>query len=120
VTFQNVETAPRTDYVGLGEGEYIQLLPGAKAREARDARLNHCNKIEQWDGPVFALCTTSYGTWNGSREPKYLGDSESILIATKDAWIEHAVWLDGVREELAEKEAKYAAKPESWIEGAIN
>lgn len=61
VTFQNTESDPRTDYHGLAEGEYTQLLPGKDAREARDSHLNHCNHIADYPGPVFAVWTSAFG-----------------------------------------------------------
>jgi hypothetical protein len=60
VTMQNVERG-QGDYLGLGEGEYSELLPGDKARERRDARLNHCNSIAEHSGPVFELLANQYG-----------------------------------------------------------
>lgn len=54
-TFQNIERDGLTDYIGLGEGEYQELLPGDKAREARDARLNHLNAIREWNGQVWKV-----------------------------------------------------------------
>jgi hypothetical protein len=62
VTMQNVERDPRCDYVGLGEGTYQELLPGNKARERRDARLNHCNHIVEWDGNVYEAFASRYGS----------------------------------------------------------
>jgi hypothetical protein len=60
VRMQNVERG-QGDYVGLGEGEYTELLPGNKARERRDAHLNHCNAIAEYSGPVFDLFANRYG-----------------------------------------------------------
>jgi len=61
VRFQNVETNPLADYVGLADGEYVRLLPGIAARQAREARLNHCNAIQEYAGPVFETLTSQYG-----------------------------------------------------------
>ena len=77
--FQNVETDPRSDYVGLGEGEYVEILPGQKARTARDARLNHLNGLEEWTGPVFKV---ERPQWNDS---KYVGSAEEAN-ALKAKW----------------------------------
>jgi len=54
-TFQNVERNSLCDYIGLGEGEYTELLPGAKAREAKFAHLNHLNKVAEYTGQVWAV-----------------------------------------------------------------
>ena len=59
-TFQNVETDSRFDYVGLGKGEYQELLPGLAAIQARDAHLNHLNALREWTGPVFRLAFIYY------------------------------------------------------------
>ena len=66
VRFQNVETDPRCDYVGLADGEYTELLPGIEARRARDSRLNHCNDIAEWTGPVFRVDLSAFGRPLGS------------------------------------------------------
>jgi len=119
VKMQNVETDPRVDYVGLGVGEYLELLPGSAARERRDARLNHCNAIAEYDGPVFAVLTTQYGNWNPERKPHYSPskeDVEAYIKAQRDA---HDKWLDDCEKELAQYEAAYAKKPEQWRAGAI-
>lgn len=55
VEMQDVETDPRIDYVGLAETSTVYLWPGTKTRNERDSRLNHCNKIVEYDGPVFAI-----------------------------------------------------------------
>ncbi|GAH44763.1 unnamed protein product, partial [marine sediment metagenome] len=60
-TFQNVERDPRCDYVGLAQGEYVELLPGKLARQARDASLNHLNSILLWRGEVWAVIDTQCG-----------------------------------------------------------
>lgn len=39
----------------LAPGEYVELLPGNLARERRDARLNHCNGIVEYKGPVYSF-----------------------------------------------------------------
>lgn len=54
-TFQNTESNPLTDYHGLADGEYTELLPGTKAREAKFAHLNHLNKIAEYTGQVWAV-----------------------------------------------------------------
>ena len=91
VRFQNVETDPRCDYVGLAEGEYTELLPGDLARRERDRRLNHCNAISEWTGNVYRLDTGQYGhannrpTWYGYRE-----DADAAVAAflkKRDDWI---------------------------------
>lgn len=62
VTFQNTESDPLTDYHGLADGEHVLLLPGKEARAARDARLNHCNGITEYDGHVFAASYVPVGS----------------------------------------------------------
>jgi len=119
VRMQNVETDPRVDYVGLGEGEYLELLPGDAARERRDARLNHCNAIAEYDGPVFAVMTTQYGVWNPERKPHYAtskADADTYIKAQRDA---HDKWIDDCEKEQALYEAAYAKKPEQWRAVAI-
>jgi hypothetical protein len=61
-TFQNVERDGLTDYIGLGIGEYRELLPGNKAKEARDAHLNHLNAIEEYQGPVYSVSNLQRGS----------------------------------------------------------
>ena len=119
VRMQNIETEPRADYVGLGQGEYIELLPGDAARERRDARLNHCNAIAEYDGPVFAVLTTQYGNWNPERKPHYAtskADADTYIKAQRDA---HDKWIEDCEQEQARYEAAQAAKPEDWRAGAI-
>lgn len=55
VEMQDVETDPRFDYVGLKETTTVYLMPGKITREKRTARLNHCNRIAEYTGNVFAL-----------------------------------------------------------------
>lgn len=75
-TFQNVERDPRFDYIGLGDGEYQELLSGDKARQARDAHLNHLNDIKEWTGEVWEV------TWH-NHNPQYVTskDATNELIA---------------------------------------
>lgn len=61
VTMQNVERGPG-DFLGLGEGEYTELVPGADARGRRDARLNHCNRVAEHTGPVYRAAFRPYAT----------------------------------------------------------
>ena len=76
VRMQNVETDPRCDYVGLAEGEYTELMPGNKARERRDSRLNHCNGIAEWTGPVY--CVTVYQFNRPRQWPEYAGNHTEV------------------------------------------
>jgi hypothetical protein len=55
VEMQDVERNPMTDYVGLADTSTVYLWPGNKTRQERDSRLNHCNKIVEYTGNVFAL-----------------------------------------------------------------
>lgn len=118
VTFQNVETDPRSDYVGLADGEYTQLLPGNKAREARDARLNHCNAITEWNGPVFEVFTTTCG--NMKSDPVFVSCQESADLTVELARREHAQWVSDCAKERDLYAAKLAANPsETWRAGSI-
>lgn len=118
VTFQNVETDPRCDYVGLGEGEYTQLLPGYKARQARDARLNHCNRIVEHTGSVYALYVTSYGSWR--TDATYHADVNSLHAAVETARASHVKWLADVERERNQHVECLKLKPEdTWRVGSI-
>ncbi len=97
----------------------MSRIPGDAAREKRDARLNHCNAIAEYDGPVFAAITTQYGNWSTDRKPHYAtskDDAEAYIKAQRDA---HDKWIADCEKELAQYEAAFAAKPESWRAGAI-
>lgn len=76
VTMQNIDRDPRCDYIGLGEGEYTELVTGTDARARRDAHLNHCNAIAEYSGPLYRLTEYRYGhVW----EPiKYVGTEGDI------------------------------------------
>lgn len=39
----------------LEPGEYTELVPGSDARARRDARLNHCNAVTEYTGPVYRV-----------------------------------------------------------------
>jgi len=119
VRMQNVETDPRCDYVGLAEGEYRELLPGAAARARRDAKLNHCNAVVEWTGPVFAVLTSSYGHWDTSRSPKYAGSLAEANAYVADARAAHQKWLADCESELTFLETKYAADPTEWRAGSV-
>jgi hypothetical protein len=118
VTMQNVETDPRSDYVGLAEGQYVELMPGARARAARDAHLNHCNNIVEYRGPVYALFATRYGDWE--TEPIYC---QTYTEAEGNAAIargEHEQWLRDVRA----AQQRYIARLETdagqnWLQSSI-
>jgi hypothetical protein len=117
VTFQNVETDPMIDYVGLGEGEYSQLLPGNKARESRDAKLNHCNAIVEYTGPVYAAYTTSYGTMREA--PMYFGDVDALHTHIASRKAEHDKWISDCQQELARLQSEQDLKYQGWRESAI-
>lgn len=118
VTMQNTERDMGDGHY-LAEGEYTELLPGNKARERRDARLNHCNRIEEWTGPVYALYTTHYGVWSANRDALYFGDVIELEKAVKKAYGDHLQWLAQVRETLVLHRKRYEQKQESWIASAI-
>ena len=115
VTFQNVERG-QGDYIGLGEGEYTQLLPGNKAREARDAHLNHCNAIQEWSGQVWEVFTTSYG--NMKQHPVYVSTEESAELTVEVSRREHKEWLDKVAQSR-EMYAQKVSQGQEWAKGSI-
>jgi len=53
-TMQNTEHDQGDGYY-LADGEYTELVPGAEAKDRRDSRLNHCNRIAEYVGPVWAV-----------------------------------------------------------------
>ncbi len=55
VTLQDVEVDALTDYHGLKDSETTYIMPGEDARQCRDRALNHCNRIEEHTGPVWAI-----------------------------------------------------------------
>ena len=117
VTFQNVEHG-QGDYIGLGEGEYVQLLPGNKAREARDAHLNHCNAIQEYTGDVWEVYTTHYGHMR--QHPVYVSCRESADLTVELARLEHSKWLQDVATSREKYAAGLLAKPnETWRNGSI-
>lgn len=110
VRFQNVETDPRCDYVGLGEGEYTQVLPGNKAREARDACLNHCNGVSEYHGRVYALFVTQYGQMRET--PEYFdGNMEGLFAAVSSRFAQHEKWMTDCAKELAIYQTRYEKTP---------
>lgn len=107
VTFQNVETDPRCDYVGLGEGEYVSLLAGREARQAREAHLNHCNRIQEYDGPVYRLTLHEYGHANG-QAVLYASESE-VENALAKFRTDEITWREAVRREGESHDTKAEA-----------
>jgi hypothetical protein len=85
---QNVERD--VDYIGLADGEYEELLPGSKARERRDATLNHCNSIREYVGPVWEVQVHKYRSeigekfWARSEE-----DVQAIVIKARTEQQQH-------------------------------
>lgn len=118
VRMQNTERDMGDGYY-LADGEYIEVLPGSAARERRDARLNHCNAVEEWTGEVFAVLTSSYGHWDTSRKPLYTVSETDAKIMVDRARATHDKWLAECEKALAQHEEKYLQKPESWRQGAI-
>jgi len=55
VELQDIERDYRTDYIGLAETSTVYLFDGVKAKRERDSRLNHCNKIVEYTGNVYAV-----------------------------------------------------------------
>ena len=119
VRFQNVERDPRTDYIGLAEGEYTELLRGSAARRARDAHLNHCNGIAEHKGPVYQLAVWELG--NGPRPAKMYGipqyyNSEGEARTGATRFEREGV---GYIAKCLEQAAKYEAyNPEKFIRDA--
>jgi hypothetical protein len=118
VRSQNIERDPRCDYVGLGEGEYTQLLPGSETRKLRDARLNNCNAITEYDGPVFEVRTSSYGSEDVTHKGYFATGAEAQAAAEVER-AKHDKWIADVKSELANHIRSNEAKPEQWREGAI-
>lgn len=54
VTLQNY-SRDQGDGMYLEEGESVELMPGKKAREYRESRLNRCNRIVDYNGDVFRV-----------------------------------------------------------------
>jgi hypothetical protein len=119
VTMQNVERNPMFDYVGLGDGEYTQLVTGTEARNRRDARLNHCNRIQEWNGPVFAVLTSQYGNFDTSRRPVYFGSQEDVDTYILSEQNKHVLWISDVVRELNKHILAQVEKPEDWRASAI-
>jgi hypothetical protein len=91
VTMQNIERGPG-DYLGLGTGEYAELLPGNKARERRDAHLNHCNRITEYTGPVYELLANEYGH-NPIKSKGYYSTTDEVLRAADKFKAKHVQWV---------------------------
>lgn len=62
VTMQNTSRDQGDGYY-LEEGEYVELVPGDEARQRRDARLNHCNSIQEYNGPVYCVYVPGKNHW---------------------------------------------------------
>jgi hypothetical protein len=91
LTMQNVETDPRCDYVGLGEGEYTVLVPGANARAERESRLNHCNRIQEWRGKVWSV---TLAPWGNPRPAEYFRSGAEARARVEAFHAEERKWLD--------------------------
>ena len=111
-TMQNVDHDGLTDYIGLGEGEYRELLPGKKARERKFARLNHCNGIQIWTGPVFRLQAIRWG--RADRDPSWTGTPEGIAAAQQALQAEYLDHLQALDESEARTRAELAAGFAGW------
>jgi len=83
--FQNTEHDIGGGYY-LAEGEYTQVLPGKKARDARDSRLNHLNAIKEYDGPVWQLTSIEgYITCYASEAEAKAEHDRQVAKNAKDA-----------------------------------
>jgi len=87
------------DYLGLGEGEYTELLPGNKARDRRDAHLNHCNRLAEYDGPVFELMANQYG--GELRSFGFYPTIADLTVKLDSAKASHDKWVMDCRTEAA-------------------
>ena len=83
VRMQNVESDSNTDYHGLADGEYTELVTGKEARSRRDSRLNHCNAITVHRTPVYRVVETQFGIETGfgewTREPYLFSDERDAV-----------------------------------------
>ena len=111
VTFQNIERDGLTDYIGLGEGEYTVLLPGDQARKARDAHLNHCNRIQDYDGPVFRCDSSVYG---GNEQITFHTSEEGAATKREEIKAAWEKWLADCRKE-ADRHAQIIAADKCGI-----
>jgi hypothetical protein len=107
---QNVETDPMTDYVGLAEGEYTVLLPGNQARARRDSKLNHCNNVQEYRGPVYRIDVFKFGH-EGAKESTFCRSMEEC-VPIADKW---AVGRQKYLDDLI-KEAEYQEEKAGWRE----
>src|ERR1035438_5880200 len=98
VTMQAVEHGPG-DYMGLGEGTYTEILPGQKARERRDAHLNHCNAIEEYTGPIFELLCNRYG--GAIQHVGYFASKGDVEKKLDERKAEHDKWISDLLVEAA-------------------
>ena len=94
VTLQDFET-------DQGDGQYLldtettTLFCGRKAREERDSRMNRCNRIVEYTGPVFQL--------QNDRYPFYCrGEGDQLFISEQAA----RAYFDKTWDALATKEAR--------------
>lgn len=112
VTLQNVETNPLCDYVGLADGQYTELLPGHKAREKREARLNHCNAIQEYKGPVYQLQAIQHG--RASYYPEWATSEAAAAKAAAKLEAEYQEFREELQKELTKAEAEQAAGFAAW------
>jgi hypothetical protein len=95
VRMQNTERDQGDGYY-LAEGEYVELLPGNKARERREARLNHCNGITEYFGFVLEGFAAQYGT---VRSIGYFTSVKDAFDAITKQYQDHEKWIRDVRHE---------------------
>lgn len=96
VTMQNTERDIGDGYY-LAEGEYVELLPGKAARERREARLNHCNSIVEYSGPVFELFANEYG--GEPRSAGFFPSAEAMKVKLEAKKADHDKWVTDCIEE---------------------
>ena len=114
VMMQNVERDSLTDYKGLGDGEYVEILPGRATRDRRDAHLNHCNAIAEYTGQVYMVRRASFGY--GLKDGKLVASVGEANSLVREHEAESAKHITACREEALKYRLR--ANKESIIEKA--
>lgn len=105
VTLQDVETDALTDYHGLKDTETTYIMPGEDARRCRDRALNHCNRIEEYTGPVWNVSWREYGL---TKRQEFTDTEEKARALARSIMLKKAQYISACREE-AEKYRRLAA-----------
>jgi hypothetical protein len=93
------------DGLYLEDGEDVALLQGDEARKRRDARLNHCNGITEYSGPVFALHRYPYNSPEPTA-PTFYPSEEAAEEAAAAFQAEHGRWIADMEKSLGHQIAK--------------